>query len=196
MTLNQLRNLGARQSTKINFSSFQKMLRGKRINSEFIRTVFLNTRDIFILELIRQHFFRTIKAEDLRAMNFLIRNVSEKSNPSVVSRRIILQVLYHFAEKGNVRVIKALLIGVKDSDEINRYEALRGLGKLAKLGEGGVLPGLIIGLKDSNSHNRYISSERLRELAEKGNVKAKSVLKNLAKEGDKNAKKYLKGLKK
>jgi hypothetical protein len=181
MTLKQTRNLGARQATKINHSSLQKILARKKVNPTFIRTVFLNTRDIYNLELIRQYFYRTIKVEDLRAMRFLNRHVSEKFNPSVISRRIILQVLYPFAEKGDARVIRGALVGMKDSDEINRFEALRSLRELAKHGEGRTVPGLIIGLKDSNSHNRYIALEGLRDLAEKGNAQAQKALEELGK---------------
>jgi hypothetical protein len=169
----QSKRLGNRQAGKISLYGAKSLLKQKRVNPVLIKTILLNSTDSKVLDVLLDYFVERAKKGDLGSMGILNRFAVEKINPNLVSRKKVLETLRNLALSGDARGIRGLLVGVKDSDSINRYHSLSGLRALSKKGDVRVLPGLLVGVKDSDVGNRSLALGGLRLLSRRGSAEAK-----------------------
>jgi hypothetical protein len=182
VTLKQTRNLGARQIAKVTPKSVGLILAQKKPNLVLLRKILFESKDREVLRLTINHFLALADLGNVKAKLFLNRLASEKYNKNEYIRTRVLENYWYVAKfRKNPVGLRALLVGVRDSNISNRVHSLMGLSELALHGDARTLPGLIEGLKDSHPDNHDHALKGIQDLAKTGNNKAYKILKELKK---------------
>ena len=179
MTAPRIKSLNSRQAEKATLRSLELMdERNVKLNSRLVGSLLLNSLDVKVIVFIKNYFFRRVhNGKDKKALDFLIKHSSEKTNPNALSRINILLLLAELAQEGKIKeTLPGLLIGVTDSNMFVRKNAMFGLCHLAELGVKEVLPELFKGLDCDDITTRKLAAKGVEYLAEKGDREAQEGL--------------------
>jgi len=179
MTLKQSQRLLARQAGKVSLKSLDKVFLGQRVNSRLVETIFLNSSNEKVLNVVRDFFVERVVAGDKRALNVLLRASDEGLNKNFESRLRAIFGLRSLAKRGELKVLPGLLKAGRDFNVGVRWSAVGGLRSLARDGELGVLLGLLRAVSDSDMIVRLHAVSGFRYLARLKNKQAQKKLKQI-----------------
>ncbi|OQA31475.1 MAG: hypothetical protein BWY55_00468 [archaeon ADurb.Bin336] len=106
----------------------------KAVTSGVLRNTILKSKNPKVLNASISTFINRSRGGDVQARLFLNRSASEKFNKNSASRREVLWRFKGLAGKGDSVGLRGLMVGVRDSNALNREIAWKGVGDLAARG--------------------------------------------------------------